>query len=136
MAAQQLGYSELYTPKVIDELRGYLEAAKTATKAELDAHSRVAFVRSGLEYTDAYVAAFHIIREHQTRNPDGGRLPNETKQRIRAALDNNWLVSRDVFENNHLAVNVATVAWGSWAYFGRFYWSEPSPEVRARAGNQ
>jgi hypothetical protein len=136
MAAEQLGYSELYTPKVIDELRGYLEAAKTATKAEPDAHSRVAFVRSGLEYTDAYVAAFHIIREHQTRNPDGGRLPNDTKQRIRAALDNNWLVSRDVFENNHLAVNVATVAWGSWAYFGRFYWSEPSPEVRARAENQ
>ena len=29
-----------------------------------------------------------------------------------------------------LAVNVATVAWGSWSYFGRYYWSEPSLDVR------
>lgn len=122
MGAEQLGYTELYTAEVVNELRGYLEAAKTAKKAEPDAHSRVAFIRSGLEYTDAYVAAFHIIREHQTRNPDGGRLPNDTKQRIRAALDNNWLVSRDVFENNHLAVNVATVAWGSWPYWTWYYY--------------
>jgi hypothetical protein len=136
MAAGQLTYTELYTAEVIDELRGYLEAAKTATKDEPDTHSRVAFVRSGLEYTDAYVAAFRIIREHQARNPDGGRLPNDTKQRIRKALDNNWLVSRDVFENHHLAVNVATVAWGSWSYFGRFYWSDPSPEVRDKAESQ
>ena len=61
-----------------------------------------------------------------------GRLSNETKQRIRQALDNNWLVSRDIFENHHLAVNVATVAWGSWNFFGRYYWSEPSPEIRAK----
>ncbi len=136
LASRKLNYTELYTPEVIDELRGYLEAAKLATAGEPDAQARVAFLRSGLEYTDAYAAAFHIIREHQTRNPGGGRLPETTKQRIRKALDNNWLVSRDIFENHHLAVNVGTVAWGSWNYFGRFYWSDPSPETRKQAESQ
>ena len=32
-----------------------------------------------------------------------------------------------------MAVNVATVAGGSWAYFGRYGWSNPSPEVREKA---
>lgn len=133
LAAKKLNYTEPDTPQVIAELRGYLAQAASATKGDADTQSRVAFLRSGLEYTDAYVAAFRVIREHEADKPSGGRLPTETKQRIRAALDNNWLVSRDVFQNHHLAVNVPTVAWGSWSYFGRYYWSEPSPEVRNRA---
>lgn len=130
LAAKQLGYTVLFTPTVIGEFRSILDGAAKATRNEPDAHKRVAFIRSGLEYTNTYSTVFHIIREHQANNPEGTRLPKGTKQRIRTALDNNWLVSRDVFENNHLAVNVATVAWGSWAYFGRFGWSNPSPEIR------
>ena len=112
-------------------------SAAKATVDESDAHKRVSFFRSGLEYTDAYVAAFRIIRKHEANRPTGGggRLPNEIKQAIRKALDNNWLVSRDMFENHHLAVTVATVAtvaYGNWSYFGRYYWSEPSPEVAAQ----
>ncbi len=131
IAEEQLKLTQPFTPAVIDELRGYLDAAATATANEPDVSERVAFLRSGLEYTDAYVAAFRIFRKHEAAG--GGRLSNETKQRIREALDRNWLVSRDIFEHYHLAVNVATVAWGSWSYFGRYYWSEPSPEVRAKA---
>ena len=128
MATTELNYTEPYTPSVMDELRSYLNQADAATKHDRDANRRVAFLRSGLDYTDAYAAAFRIIREHEAGG--GGRLHPETKQRIRSALDDNWLVSRDVFENNHLAVNVATVAWGSWNYFGRFGWSDPSPDIR------
>ena len=134
MAATEQKYTEPYTPDVMDELRGCLDQAARATKNEPDAHKRVAFLRTGFDYTAAYVAAFRIIREHEASGE--GRLPNETKARIREALDDNWLVSRDVFENNHLAVNVATVAWGSWAYFGRYYWNEPSPEIRVKAENR
>ena len=47
--------------------------------------SEVAFLRSGLEYTDAYVAFFRIAREHEASG--GGRLPEQTRQRIRVALD-------------------------------------------------
>ncbi len=128
MATTDQRYTEPYTPEVIDELRRYLDEAAESTENEPDAHRRVAFIRCGLDYTEAYVAAFRIFRQHEASG--GGRLSADIKQRIRNALDNNWLVSRDVFQNNHLAVNVATVAWGSWSYFGRYYWSGPSPEVR------
>lgn len=134
MATTEQKYTEPFTSDVLQELRGYLDTAADATKGESQTHQRVSFLRSGLDYTQAYVAAFHLFREHELAG--GGRLSPEMKQRIRDALDNNWLVSRDVFENHHLAVNVATVAWGSWAYFGRYYWSDPSPEVRAKAENQ
>jgi len=80
---------------------------------------------------DTHVNVFRIIRQHEASG--GGRFPPDTKQRIRNALDNNWLVSRSVFENHHLAVNVATVAWGSWSFFGRFGWSDPSPSVQTQA---
>ncbi len=132
MATTEQKYTEPYMSEVMKELGRYLDQAAIATRHEPAANKRVAFLRSGLEYTDAYIAAFRIFRAHETNNPGGGRLPNETKQRIRAALDNNWLDSRDVFKHNHLAVNVATVAWGSWSYFGPYYWSEPSPEVREK----
>ena len=128
IAADKLDYTEPYTPEAIGRLQSYLDAAAAATRDEPDAHQRVAFLRSGLDYTRAYVAVFRVIREH--RAAGGGRLSEETKQRIRDHLDNNWLVSRDVFANHHFAVNVATVAWGSWSYFARFGWSDPSPEVR------
>lgn len=131
MASTDLKYTEPYTPEVINQLRGYLDQAARATKSESDAGKRVAFLRTGLDYTEAYVNVFRIIRQHEASG--GGRLPPDTKQRIRNALDNNWLVSRNVFENHHLAVNVATVAWGSWSFFGRFGWSEPSPAVQTQA---
>ena len=134
MATTEMLYTEPFSPNVMDELRSYLDQAADATRDDSDASRRVAFLHSGLDYTEAYVAAFRIIREYEASG--GGRLPNETKRRIRNALDNNWLVSRDVIENNHLAVNVATVAWGSWGFFGRFGWNEPSPEIRQHIEHQ
>ena len=49
----------------------------------------------------------------------GGRLTPARKERFRIALDRNWKLSRNIFDDHHLAVNVAYVAWGSWGYFGR-----------------
>ena len=87
MASTDQKYTEPFTAGVVDELRGYLDDAAQVTNHEHDANNRVAFLRSGLEYTDAYISAFRIIREYEADNPSGGRLPNETKQRIREALD-------------------------------------------------
>ena len=61
------------------------EIAKRVVKvhpnAWLTAHSRVAFVRSGLEYTDAYVAAFRIIRiiRHAIRTAAGCRTTRSSE---------------------------------------------------------
>jgi len=133
VAAEKLSLTEPYTPEVIDELRGHLTQAAAATRDEPAAHRRVAFLRSGLEYTDAYSAVFRTIREYQASK---SRLTPEWRGRFRKAMDRNWLVSRDIFENHHLAVNVACVAWGSWSYFNRFGWNGPSEETKKEKGKR
>ncbi len=128
IAAGQLRIVTPYTREVVDELRTILDEAAEATRDEPDAKRRVAFLRDGLEYTDAYTAFYRLEREHQESG--GGRLSPEMKARMREALDRNWVESRRIFEHNHLAVNIATVAYGSWSYYARFGWSEPSEEIR------
>ncbi len=124
IAEQGKRMTEPYTTNVVAELRAMLEEAARKTRNEPDACERVAFLRAGLEYTDAYCAIFRVNREWQASGI--GRLTQEYREKFRMACDRNREVSRDVFENHHLAVNVTTVAWGSWAYFGRFGWNSPS----------
>jgi len=128
IAEKQLKVTAPYTPETVAGLRSLLEEAAAATADDPQTRQRVAFLRTGLEYTDAYRAIFRVDRAWQEAG--GGRLTPEWKERFRAALDRNWEISRDIFENNHFAVNVATVAWGSWEYFGRYGWKSPSIEDR------
>ena len=123
MAADpEILYTTLYTVEVVNELRKLLDEAAAGAKADPAAAQRVAFLRAGLEYTDAYSAIFRINREMQEA---GSRLTPEYRERFRTACDRNWEMSREVFKNHHMAVNVTNVAWGSWAYFGRFGWKIP-----------
>lgn len=130
IAAEQLAVTDPYTPEAVAELRALLDAAAAATDSDPTANRRVAFLRAGLEYTDAYAEVFRINREWQRV---GGRLAPTMKERFRVALDRNWAASRDIFDHHHLAVNVVAVAWGSWGYFGRFGWKGPSDETRNAA---
>jgi hypothetical protein len=126
IADGQLGVTEPFTSDNVSKLRGLLEEAGRLTRDDPESGRRVAFLRTGLEYTDAYANIFHIFREWQA---DGGRLQPEMRERFKVFLDRNWENSRDIFENHHFAVNVANVAWGSWGYFGRFGWRGPSEEL-------
>ncbi|MFT5123358.1 MAG: hypothetical protein ACI9TH_003950 [Kiritimatiellia bacterium] len=116
-----------YTPEILRELRAHLLRAAGNVDAVPEHAARVKFLQAGLDYTEAYVAGFRLFRAHEAAG--GGRLSKELKQEIRVVVDENWLKYREMFEHHHMAVNVATVAWGSRAYFGRYYWSSPSPEV-------
>ena len=129
IAGTEMKYLGPYTPEVVDELRGYLDAAAAATSAADDPRSaaRVAFLRAGLEYTDTYAEIFRIGADFAA---SGERLNDAWKERFRVACDRNWEVSRGMFEDHHLAVNIPNVAWGSWAYFGRFGWSGYTGEPR------
>ena len=122
--------TEPFTPGAIAELRTMLDEAAEATRNEPESRERVAFLRAGLEYTDAYCAICRVNREWQASGI--GHLSKEYREQFRVLCDRNWEVSRDVFENHHFAVNVPNVAWGSWAYFGRFGWNGPSEETKAR----
>lgn len=124
--------TEPFTPGAIAELRTMLDEAAEATRNEPEFRERVTFLRAGLEYTDAYCAIFRVNREWQASGI--GHLSKEYREAFRVLCDRNWEVSRDVFENHHLAVNVPNVAWGSWAYFGRFGWNGPSDRTRTTSG--
>jgi len=127
MAKEGKRPTEPFTPEVVAELRGILDEAKESTQNDPDAMRRVAFLRVGLEYTDAYSDIFRINREWEASG--NKRYSKEFLERIRSACDRNRKVSRDVFENNHLAVNTTYVAWGSWAYFGRFGWKSAAKQT-------
>jgi hypothetical protein len=129
VAEQGKKITEPFTPGVVAELRSMLDDAARATRDDPEAGERVAFLRAGLEYTDAYCAVFRLNREWQDSGI--GRLTNEYRERFRVVCDRNWEASRDILEDHHLAVNVITVAWGSWAYFGRFGWNGLSERARA-----
>lgn len=128
MAEQGKKPTEPFTPEVVAELRGMLDEAKAATQGDVDTSKRVAFLRVGLEYTDAYCEIFRINREWEATGSK--RYSKEFLERIGKACDRNREVSRDVFENNHLAINTTYVAWGSWAYFGRFGWNSSSDKLK------
>jgi len=123
MASSEMKYTEPYTPEAVMELRGYLEKAHAATEEDSGSNQRVAFLRAGLEYTDAYCEIQRVHRQWQASGEK--RYSQEWKARLGAACDKNWKVSREIFEKHHLAVNIPNVAWGSWAYFGRFGWRPP-----------
>jgi len=126
IADGQLAVTEPFTDANISQLRSLLAEAGQSTREDSESNRRVAFLRTGLEYTDAYANIFHTYREWQA---EGGRLQPEMRERFKVYLDRNWENSRDIFENHHFAVNVANVAWGSWGYFGRFGWRGPSDKL-------
>lgn len=126
IADGQLSVTEPYTSENVAKLRALLDEADRLTRADKESNRRVAFLRTGLEYTDAYASIQHISREWKAL---GGRLQPEMRERFRVLLDRNWENSRDIFENHHFAINVANVAWGSWGYFPRYGWKGPSEEL-------
>lgn len=127
IAEGESAVTDPFTPDVVADLRAHLEKADKATKDEPGSNARVAFLRTGLEYTDAYTEIFRINKEWEKT---GGRLTPEMKVRFEVALDRNWELSRKIFEEKLLAVNVTNVAWGSWGYFKRFQWKSPSLEKK------
>jgi hypothetical protein len=130
IAAEKLPVTRPFTPEAVATLRTHLEEAAKATADDPESNRRVSFLRVGLDYTETYSAVFHLIQAWEEAG--GGRLEGELKERFRVALDQNWEASRDIFDNHPLAVNVASVAWGSWGYFNRLAWKGPSESVIRR----
>ena len=46
---------------------------------------------------------------------------------VQAILDEKYRLMRAIFQRHHLAVNVATVAWGQGGYWRRLRWHWPKP---------
>jgi hypothetical protein len=97
-----------YMPTILNELRGYLDSAASAAAGSSDPlHARrVAFIRAGFNFLEIQAEVERYYR--YGRNPNEGTPYNlaiiQDLETRRNAL------MRDIFQNNHFAVNVYWVA--------------------------
>lgn len=127
IAANQLAVYNPFRPEAIEELRAMLDEADKATSDSPDDNRRVAFLRVGLEYTADYSSVFHAYDDWIAT--DAARLSPEVREAFRTVIETNWESTRHIFENHPTAVNTTSVAWGSWGYFRRMGWNEPSQQL-------
>ncbi|MBL7153300.1 MAG: DUF4838 domain-containing protein [Phycisphaerae bacterium] len=124
--SQNADVTEFYTPRVIAELRGLLSEADNAAKENAEVQHRIAFLRIGLDFTELQAEIYRLLRLSGQRQLE----PAERTQATRL-LDKKFLMMRNIFEENHYAINVAVMSWGEWGRFRRLGWNGPSTEKQA-----
>ena len=110
--ARRLNITRPYTPEIIEELSGLLDQAETLAEGNKTVLARIAFLRWGLSFTDVQAGAYRFLEQKTGAD-------RTAAQRL---LDGKYWMMRDIFENGHLAVNVAYVAWGGGGYWKRLGW--------------
>jgi hypothetical protein len=60
------------------------------------------------------------------------QLSADEKNEARQLLDQKWLMMRNIFQQEHFAVNVAALCWGEWGRFKRLGWIGPSSQIKGR----
>ena len=117
IAAEQLPVTAPYTPEVVAELGGLLDAAQRAAENDTIRH-RVQFLRRGLQFAALQQRASELVDQAGEQ-----RVSAELKAALHALQQEKWLLMRHIFHEDYLAVNVAMVAWGGEGRFRRFGWS-------------
>jgi hypothetical protein len=113
-----------YTPEVLQELRGYLDAADRAASDDAPSQRRIAFLRRGLDFTEIQAAIYSLARRD-------GDLTADEKAEAARLLDRRWIMMRKIFEEEHYAVNVAAVLQGEIGRFKHLGWTGPSAAAQA-----
>lgn len=124
-ASTEIGITEPYTPEVIAELRGYLDAIQQAAKGDEAVQRRVAFLRCGLDYTEIQAQAYRMLAKVKDRKP----TPEETSEAAKV-LDKRWQMMRTIFKKEPYSVNVSYVCWGEGGRFAPLGWTGPSASVK------
>ena len=104
--------AKTYTPEVIQELRGLLNKADRAVGDDKIVHSRIAFLRIGLNFTDLQMTINRMVDQTKKEGEDPALDPDRTRQLL--AL--NYFMLRDIVRNHHLAVNGCYLIWGNGDY--------------------
>ncbi|MBN2271547.1 MAG: DUF4838 domain-containing protein, partial [Sedimentisphaerales bacterium] len=124
--SQTADVTEPYTPREIAALRSLLNAADETVKDNQEVRRRIAFLRVGLDFTELQAQIYRLLRLSGERRLE----PAERTQAIEL-LDKKFLMMRDIFQNNHFAVNVAGMSWSEWGRFKKLGWDGPSTENQA-----
>lgn len=112
------------TPAAIEKMRALLLEAGKATANDPASHRRVAFIRTGFEFT-AISAEVHRLKEATLEGKEID-LPA-----AHALLEKRWQMMRAMFERQPLAVNVAFVAANDRALNDALKWKGPSATAKA-----
>ncbi len=116
IARQELGATVPYTPEIVAELRGMLDAARRTADDDV-AHRRIAFLRRGLEFTGLQHCTHDLLARHAAQP----LTPDDRSELVKLQQEK-WLAMRRIFREEPLAVNVAMVAWGSEGMFRKCGW--------------
>ena len=106
-------------PGSLDEMRKLLAAAARATENDAPAHRRVAFLRTGLEFTASNAAAHRLADA-----AEGGPAPDA--KTVDGVMERRWQLMRAIFQQQPLAVNVGLVAASDEALNRALSWKGPS----------
>ena len=127
--ASRPNVTEPYTQETIAALRGLLDEADAAASSDEAVRQRIAFLRVGLDFTELQAKIYRFLRRDAEK-----RLSADERADVQRLLDEKWLKMRDLFQNEHLAVNVSAMCWGEWGRFKRLGWEGPSQKAKMNAG--
>lgn len=109
-----------YTPDTIESLHRLLEVARRSVHGREDILDRITLLEQGLEFTAIQARAYRLLE------------PSANVERADAArlLDTRYWMMRRMFQDHHLAVNLAYVAWGEGGLWQRVGWKWQGPHAQ------
>jgi len=118
---RNIDIAEPFTPDVITELKSILDEAGRLAGNDTQVCGRIKFLQVGLTFTELQANIYRILRLSKQR-----RLTIPERQNVGRLLDKKWSLMRNIFKDEHYAVNVAAMCWGEWGRFRRLGWKGPS----------
>jgi hypothetical protein len=104
-----------FTDAALEELKSLITKAETLAANDEDSLKRVKFIGIGMRWTELEVRAHRFLADPSKAD----------KAAAKAVLDARYAMMREIFEKNHLAVNVAYVSWGEDGLWGQLGWKAP-----------
>lgn len=97
---EKLHMLDPFTPKRVAKLAGYLDAAVKEAGGDEGAVARIAFLRSGLDFTDMQAKAFRMSNKVKADRKDA-KLKAEGKK----VLNEKWTYMRDLFMRYPMSID-------------------------------
>ena len=107
----------VFHPEALAGLRKELEQARRDAGSDATVAKRIAFLELGLRWTEIEARAHEFLTDPAKAD----------RQAAKKALNERFVLMRQIFQQTPLAVNVAYVSWGEDALWSRLEWERPSP---------
>lgn len=118
------GIFPLIAPETITAMREVLTAAAKVTETDPPAHRRVAFLRTGFEFTALSAEAYRLKEA-----AEAGAKPDPAT--VNAVMERRWQLMRAILTNDPLAVNVAVVTANDGPLNSALGWKGPTAAGKA-----